>query len=236
MIGAIVRRSFGVFAPQDDSKVIRAIVHQGFIGDTIEYFAIVAGPDVDKRFFFEQISTPRGEVVRYFGGTSEVMLNPEGVRFRGNGGIFGEYMFGGHLPVGDLLNEGVVNRLVMFGATTDAHELRFTTNTEGFETFDNLFLQGNAVANYFFFVDDRKRFADVADRQEQTLKAVGKLLKRSRRVGAGNFLALSHEFLETLGEAQSSVVIVRIVHRANQRLYEICHDAYKSGAALDTAA
>ncbi len=110
--------------------MIRAIVHQGFVGKTIEYFAVVAGPDVDRRFFFELIGTGRGDVVRYFGGNSEIVLNPEGVRFRGNGGIFGEYMFGGHLPVGDLLNEEVVNRLVMFGATTDSrtHELRFTTN------------------------------------------------------------------------------------------------------------
>src|SRR4029077_8023812 len=124
----------------------------------------VAGPDVDRRFFFEQIGTHRGDVVRYFGGTSEVVLNPEGVRFRGNGGLFGEYMFGGHLPVGDLLNDEVVNRLVLFGATTKpgVKEIRFTTKTEGFETYDNLFLQGNAVANYLFFLDDRKRHADLA--------------------------------------------------------------------------
>ena len=95
-----------------------------------------------------------------------------------NGGIFGEYMFGGHFPVGDLLNDEVVNRLVMFGATSDprTHELRFTPNTEGFETFDNLFLQGNAVANYFFFIDDRKRLAYVEERQERTVRAIGKLL------------------------------------------------------------
>ncbi len=218
--------------------MIRAIVHQGSIGTSIEYFAVIAGPDVDRRFFFEQIDTGRGDVIRYFGGTSEIVLNPEGVRFRGNGGIFGEYMFGGHLPVGDLLNEEVVNRLVMFGATTEpgTHELRFSTNTEGFETYDSLFLQGNAVANYFFFVDDRKRIPDVADRQERTLKSVGKLLKRSRRVGAGNFLALAHEVLDALGEPQSSIVIVRIVHRADQRLYEVCHEAYKSGTPLDQAA
>jgi uncharacterized protein (TIGR04442 family) len=236
--------------------VIRAIVHQGAIGTSIEYFAAIAGPDVDRRFFFEQIDTGRGDVIRYFGGSSEIVLNPEGVRFRGNGGIFGEYMFGGHLPVGDLLNEEVVNRLVMFGtelrvasgelrtngsqhATRNSqptHEIRFTDRTEGFETYDNLFLQGNAVANYFFFVDDRKRVSDVADRQEKTLKSIGKLLKRSRRVGAGNFLALSHEILEALNEPQSTIVLVRIVHRANQRLSEICHDAYKSGASLDQAA
>lgn len=215
--------------------MIRAIVHQGLIGNTIEYFAAVAGPEVDRRFFFERIDTPRGDVVRYFAGASEIVLNPEGIRFRGNGGIFGEYMFGGHLPLGDLLNDEVVNRLILFGATTDptTHELKFTTNTEGFETYDNLFLQGNAVANYFFFVDDRKRYKDVGDRQTATLKAAGKLFKRSRRVGSGQFLAFAHEVLEALGEPESTVVIVRVVHRANQKLYDLCTSAYAANKSLD---
>ena len=214
--------------------MIRAIVHHGFVGSAIEYFAVVVGPDVDKRFFFEQISAQRGDVVRYFGGASEVVLNPEGVRFRGNGGIFGEYMFGGHLPVGDLLNEQVVNRLILLGTTVDKnHELRFTGNTEGFETWDSLFLQGNAVANYLFFIDDRKRYASVAERQEATLKAVGKLLKRSRRVGVGQFLALSHELLDALGEPESTLVILRLVHRANQRFAEACKESYASTKSLE---
>jgi uncharacterized protein (TIGR04442 family) len=208
--------------------VIRAIVHQGFLGDDIEYFAAITGPDVDRRFFFEQISTGRGDVVRYFGGSSEIVLNPEGVRFRGNGGIFGEYMFGGHLPVGDLLNDQVLNRLVMFGATADhvSKELRFTTNTDGFEDYINLFFHGNAVANYFFFLDDRKRHRDVRERQEMTLRHAGRLLKRSDKVGKGQFLALANEMLETLAEPDTTACIVRIVHRANQRLYELCRERY----------
>jgi uncharacterized protein (TIGR04442 family) len=214
--------------------VIRAIVHQGFIGSDIEYFAAVTGPDVDRRFFFEQINTGRGEVVRYFGGNSEVVLNPEGARFRGNGGMFGEYMFGGHLPVGDLLNDQVLNRLVLFGATSDpsTHELRFTPNTEGFETYDNLFLHGNAVANYFFFLDDRKRFPDVADRQERTLKLIGKALKRSEKVGKGQFLGLAHELLDALAEPETTLAIIRVVQRSHQRLYEICRDRYVNEHAL----
>jgi uncharacterized protein (TIGR04442 family) len=213
--------------------VIGAIVHQGFVGKEIEYFAVVAGPDVDRRFFFEQVSASR-DVIRYFAGNAEVTLNPEGLRFRGNGGIFGEYMFGGHLPVGDLLNDEVVNRLVLFGATTDTatKELRFTLNTEGFESYETLFLQGNAVANYVFFLDDRKRYHDAADRQEATLKTIGKLLKRSRRVGAGNFLALSHEILETLDERETTLVMIRIVHRANQRFAEACRKAYAETRSL----
>jgi len=214
--------------------VIRAIVHHGFLGTTIEYFAVVAGLDVEKRFFFEQIASKRGDVVRYFGGTSEIVLNPEGVRFRGNGGIFGEYMFGGHLPVGDLLNDEVVNRLVLFGTMVDSrHELHFTTNTEGFERWDNLFLQGNAVANYLFFLDDRKKYADVGDRQEATLKSIGKLLKRSKKVANGNFLALAQEILEALNEPQTTIVVVRAVHRANQKFAEICEKAYASTRSLD---
>jgi uncharacterized protein (TIGR04442 family) len=214
--------------------MIRAIVHQGFVGTTIEYFAVVAGPDIERRFFFEQIPTTRGDVIRYFGGGSEVTLNPEGVKFRGNGGIFGEYMFGGHLPVDDLLNDDVRNRLVLFGTTVDAQtkELRFTSHTDGFESWDNLFLQGNAVANYFFFLDDRKKFEDVSDRQEQTLRAIGRLLKRSSKVGESRFLALSHELLETIGEPETTLVLLRIVHRAHQRFADMCRKAYLSSRGL----
>ncbi|MBK5260020.1 MAG: TIGR04442 family protein [Thermoanaerobaculia bacterium] len=215
--------------------MIRAIVHQGSVGKGIEYFAAVAGPDVDRRFFFEQIAAPRGDVIRYFAGGSEIVLNPEGVRFHGNGGLFGEYMFGGHLPVGDLLNDEVVNRLVLFGATVDAktHELKFTYNNAGFETYDSIFLQGNAVANYVFFLDDRKRYEDTTDRQAQTLRAAGKLLKRSKRVGSGQFIALAHEVLAALDEPDTTLFLLRIINRANQRFSELCHDAYANKRSLD---
>ena len=189
---------------------------------------MVVGPDVEHRFFYEQVKNPRGDVVRYFGGGSEIVLNPEGVRFQGNGGIFGEYMFGGHLPVGDLLNDEVVNRLVMFGATTDpkSGDLRFTYNTTGFENYDNLFLQGNAIANYVFFLDDRKRYDDITDRQSKTLRSAGKLMKRSRKVGAGQFIGLAHEILDSLGEPESTLVMLRVVNLANQRFAETCRQAY----------
>ncbi|HUP47781.1 MAG TPA: TIGR04442 family protein [Thermoanaerobaculia bacterium] len=215
--------------------MIRAIVHQGFIGKAIEYFAVVVGPDVERRYFYEQIENPRGDVVRYFGGGSEVVLNPEGVRFQGNGGIFGEYMFGGHLPVNDLLNDEVVNRLVLFGATTDAKsgELKFTYNTSGFENYDSLFLQGNAVANYVFFLDDRKRYDDITDRQSKTLRNAGKLMKRSRKVGAGQFIGLAHEVLDSLDEPESTLLLLRVVHLANQRFAEKCREAYARHTSVE---
>ncbi len=208
--------------------MLQAIVHHGSVDETIEYFATVAGPNLDRKFFFEQIADVRGRIIRYFGGYSELTLQSDGVYFSGNGGMFGEYMFGGHFPVQDLLNDEVVNRLVLFGGMWDAErqELRFTPQTTGFESYDDLFFHGNAVANHFFFIDDRGPRATATARQEKTLRTVGKLLKRSARVGRGNFLDLAHEIYDALAEETSTLFLVRIVNRTHQRFYERCRAAY----------
>jgi uncharacterized protein (TIGR04442 family) len=213
--------------------VLQAIVHHGFINDTIEYFATVAGPQLDKRFFFEQNADPKGKSIRYFGGHSEITLGAEGVGFSGNGGIFSEYMFGGHFPVQDLLNDEVVNRLVLFGGIYDAEarEIRFTPHTRGFESYDDLFFHGNAVANHLFFVDDRSR-ATIPERQERTVRAIGKLLKRSGKVGRGNFLDLAHEIHGALAEPESTFFLIRIVHRRHQKFHEQCRAAYHTQRSL----
>ena len=214
--------------------MIQAIVHQGLISDEIEYFATIRGPDLDRRFFFEQESDKEKVRIRYFGGGSELVLTNDGVTFSGNGGSFSEYMFGGHFPVQDLLNEEVLNRLVLFGAHYDPErrELKFTPHTNGFESYENLFLQGNAVSNYFFFLDDRGKYKSVIRRQEQTLKRVGKLLKRSPRVGGGNFLALAHELMEQMEEPESTLYLLRIIHRSNQRFHDRCKLAYVKNRSL----
>jgi uncharacterized protein (TIGR04442 family) len=208
--------------------VLQAIVHHGFISEAIEYFATVSGPDLDRKFFFEQTLNGAGRSVRYFSGGSEITLQPAGVSFRGNGGMFGEYMFGGHFPVQDLLNDEVVNRLVVFGGVYDplAHELRFTSHTSGSETYGEIFLQGNAVANYFFFVDDRGLARSVVERQERSLRMIGKLLKRSQKVGSGRFLDLAAEMHHGLGEPDSTVFLIRLVQREHQRFYDACRAAY----------
>ncbi|MHB0968267.1 MAG: TIGR04442 family protein [Thermoanaerobaculia bacterium] len=215
--------------------MLQAIVHHGFVSDTIEYFATVAGPDLDRKFFFERTDSGGARPVRYFGGGSEVRLTLEGVHFAGNGGTFSEYMFGGHFPVQDLLNDEVVNRLVMFGGVYDdkTRELRFTPHTSGYETYENIFLQGNAVSNYFFFIDDRGRGLATEDRQERTLRSIGKVLKRSKKVGGGNFLDLASEILVNLGEPYSTLFLFRIVQRKNQKFYDACWRLYSRNRSLD---
>ncbi|MCM2314367.1 MAG: TIGR04442 family protein [Thermoanaerobaculia bacterium] len=208
--------------------MLQAIVHHGFIRETIEYFATVTGPNLDKRFFFEQTQNGGHAKVRYFAGGSEIVLSDDRVEFSGNGGIFGEYMFGGHLPVQDLLNDEVVNRLVLFGTIydRDRRELSFTNQTSGAETYDDIFFNGNAVSNYFFFIDDRGFTKSTVERQERTLRTIGKLLKRSRKVGRGNFLDLAAEIIEALAEPQSTIFLVRIIHRMHQQFYNASREAY----------
>lgn len=215
--------------------MLQAIVHHGFVSDTIEYFATVAGPDLDRKFFFERTEVDGTRPIRYFGGGSEVRLTSEGIHFAGNGGTFSEYMFGGHFPVQDLLNDEVVNRLVFFGGVYDekTRELRFTSHTSGYETYENIFLQGNAVSNYFFFIDDRGRGLSIEERQERTLRSIGKVLKRSKKAGGGNFLDLASEILVNLGEPYSTLFLFRIVQRKNQKFYDACWRSYSKTRSLD---
>src|SRR5207247_6954557 len=102
--------------------------------------------------------------------------------------------------------------------------------------FDSHFLQGRAIVKYFFFIDDRKKFLDVTDRQAQRLRAASKLLKRSRKVGNGQFIALAHEILDALGENESTLIILRVICRANQRFAEACRQAYASNRSLSEVA
>lgn len=215
--------------------MIQAIVHHGSVNDDVVYFATISGPNLDRKFFFEKIDDSSGQTIRYFGGGSEVTLSRERISFRGNGGLFSEYMFGGHFPVQDLLNDEVVNRLVLIGGVYDSErrELRFTPQASGSESYEDLFLHGNAVSNYFFFIDDRGKYPSLIDRQEETLRLVGKLLKRSKRVGGGNFLDLAREIRETLNEPASTVFLLRIVHKAHQALYLRCKEAYSKSRSLE---
>ncbi|MDX1583000.1 MAG: TIGR04442 family protein, partial [Thermoanaerobaculia bacterium] len=209
--------------------MLDAIVHHGSISNTIEYFATIVGPQLDRKFFFEQSDNGEGRSVRYFGGSSELLLGQTGVRFHGNGGLIGEYMFGGHFPLRDLLNDEVANRLILFGGIydRDTGELNFTENTSGSEPWEELFLEGNAVSNYFFFLDEHGRTSNVIDRQETTLRTIGKLLKRSPKVGRGNFIALAHDMHDSLGEPDTTLFLVRVIHRTNQKFYEACREAYR---------
>src|SRR3972149_7445124 len=102
--------------------MIREIKLQGKANEKIDYYVTITGADISNRHFHE--SLPDGD--RFFSGGNEFIVSPQGVRYQGTGGSLCEYMFGGDLPLNDLLRKDVTNRLGMFGAV-DANAGEFTS-------------------------------------------------------------------------------------------------------------
>ncbi len=126
----------------------------GYIDDTIEYYAIAAGIDAHKRYFFN-IDQNNEDQLRFFASGNEFIIGTTGIAHRGNGGSFCEYMFGVDQPLADLAKGDVINRLVMYGATYDEATglLKFSDRTESILSYEKIFFDGNAVCNYFCFIN-----------------------------------------------------------------------------------
>lgn len=155
---------------------------------------------------------------------------------RGTGGSFCGYMFGVEKPVKDLEKTDVLNRLIMFGAFLDAREqVVFTNNTEGIETFYRLFLQGHAVANYYFLVSAEFE-GEYRRRQKQILKAVGKFLKRTDLAADHSDTEFLSSFCAELREKRSVVFIFKLIHRANQEYYSAFKNLYARNRELSPEA
>ena len=96
----------------------------GKINDAIEYFATASGCRSAHQHFFELTDTS----LRLFAPGSELFLSPQGIRQKGVGGNFCEYMFGVDQPLSDLIKKAVHNRLILLGASyNDAGRLQLTS-------------------------------------------------------------------------------------------------------------
>ena len=134
--------------------MLRDICMHGATSNHIEYFAYLAGGDVSERYRFN-VGNRNGSVLRVCSAGNEFIIGEEGVAYRGNGGGFCEYMFGIDHPLADLAKSDVRNRLAMYGACYEdpSGALLFTDITEGTQSYERIFFDGNAVSNYFFFVN-----------------------------------------------------------------------------------
>jgi uncharacterized protein (TIGR04442 family) len=159
----------------------------GSLENKIEYYAIAAGVDAHKRYFFNLDQSSDAEL-RFFSTNNEFVIDQQGIKHRGNGGSFCEYMFGVDQPLTDMAKGDVINRLVMYGTHYDlkAGTLRFSERTDGTLTYDKIFFDGNAVTNYFFFIHSNSLNESVKEQQELILRRLGKILKRSVAIGNGD--------------------------------------------------
>ncbi len=199
----------------------------GFIAGHIEYFAIAAGIDAHKRYFFN-IDRKDDDEIRFFTAGNELLLGPEGVSHQGVGGSFCEYMFGVDQPVTDMAKGEVRNRLVMFGAHYDNETgiLRFRDLTSGFQSYEKIFFDGNAVCNYFFFFHSPRIAAPLKKQQEQLLKLLGKSIKRSVAVRAQDDNAIISEVFPLLRDPGAQIFLFKLINKRHQEYSDFFRSLY----------
>jgi uncharacterized protein (TIGR04442 family) len=198
------------------------------VDETIEYFATAAANEAYRGHFYER----SGSLLRFFSPGNEFILRRDGIAHRGNGGSFCEYMFGVDQPLADLAKGDVRNRLVLYGATYQANgnSLRFTDHTEGSQSYERIFFEGNAVCNYFFFLTGSIPGA-LQEQQEGILRLLGKLLKRSIAVGKEDDAALVDELFGLLGH-RSSLYLVKLIHKKHRAYHDAFHELYFAHTAI----
>ena len=190
----------------------------GQTGDQIEYFVMVAGTDAYQRYFFNVVQDE--DHLRIFSPGNEFIIAPEGINYQGNGGYFCEYMFGVDQPSSDLSKPDIINRLVMYGARSDDANgsIRFSDRTNGRETYENIFFEGNAVCNYFFFVHSNMLSRRLKNQQEELVKCLGKVIKRSGAVGEERDDILVSEIFPLLADETAQLFVIKLINR-NHREY-----------------
>jgi uncharacterized protein (TIGR04442 family) len=199
----------------------------GHVNDVIEYYATAASRDVFRCCFYE----PAGERMRFFSPGNEFVLNPQGITHRGNGGSFCQYMFGVDLPLPDLAKEEVRNRLILYGATMcEGGTLLFSDRTEGELSYERIFLEGNAICNYFFYLNGSVS-GPLHMQQEELLRLLGKVLKRTSAVGESDETELVGELLDWLGH-KSSLYLIKLVHKRHKTYHDSFHELYSAGKVI----
>jgi uncharacterized protein (TIGR04442 family) len=218
---------------------IQDIRLHGFIpdkADRYEYFATVVGPGLNLRFFYEQGEDTSGPRDRFFLGSNELALYSNHIYHRGNGGTFCNYMLGLQQPVKDLLKPEVRNRLVMYGARYDneGEHIIFSKDTNGQESYERIFNEGHAFANYYFFVAGDIQ-GDLKTVQETVLRLTGKFLKRSDLSNDidGSFLA--ERLYREIDIARWTLFVLKLIDRYSLDYHKKFVELYANGRWIDSA-
>ncbi|MDY0189456.1 MAG: TIGR04442 family protein [Desulfuromonas sp.] len=193
----------------------------GHVDDSIEYFVTVVARDAESCHFYER----DGNGLRIFSPGNEMRLDPEGLSHWGNGGSFCEYMYGIDQPLADLIKSEVKNRLVLFGAGyRDSGELAFSNDTMGRLSYEQIFTEGHAISNCFFFVTG-SIYGALKTQQEGLLLLLGKLLKRTPRVGDADDARLVDELFGLLGH-RSHFYLIRLINKKHQAYHDLFQKLY----------
>jgi len=198
----------------------------GQLANGIEYFVLVVGTDAYQRYFFNIVQ--EADELRVFSPGNEFIIGQQGINFEGNGGHFCEYMFGVEQPTTDLTKPEIVNRLVMNGACLEEEGgvLHFSEQTFGHESYDTIFLKGNAVCNYFFSVHSSRLPRRLAEQQQELARLLGKPLKRSPAVGDEWDDALVSELYPLLQDAAAQLFLIKLINTGHKAYRDLFRSLY----------
>lgn len=213
--------------------MIKDIRFHGQYNEMVDYFVTVAGQDIINRFFYDIELDKGSPSLRFFAQGNEFILNDKGISYKGNGGSFCEYMFGVNQPIKDMVKKEVINRLVMHGTIFDelGENLIFTDSTTGSETYDEVFINGNAICNHYFFIQGNLP-KGLREQQEYILKKIGRVLKRSLSVGISDEITLIKELFESLEDTKSTLFLFKLIHRYNTEYYNLYKRFYYNGKII----
>ncbi len=203
--------------------MLKDIRLHGAITPEIDFYAVLAGEKLVVTHFYEVEEVADGREVSFFLAGSYFRLDPRGITFSGTGGAVSEYMFGSPMPLYDLGHKEVVNRLLLFGTYAGTAggngRLEFTPNVSGTVSYADLFLEGNALINYFFLLKVPWPYS-VRRTQEVLLKTLGRLLKRSPHPGLGADSELADEILRELSEPDATLLLLRLAHGPHRQFHD----------------
>lgn len=206
---------------------MKGIIYHNILSSKIEYYVTVAGYNINSIVFYEKAKKGEKEEDHFFAAGSEILFTERGMVYDGTGGGVCEYMFGVDQPLPDLLRREVLNRLIIFGAFHSMlyEKVIFTDEVRGFLTYDEMFLKGHAINNYYFFILSEFR-EPIRVRQEIICRKLGRALKRTPLVGQCADEELANEILHNLGEDKAAVILVRIKNVHNDTYYNKFKEYY----------
>lgn len=191
-----------------------------------EFFATLSGEGLDVRYF-HQVREQEGEYThRFFLGGNELVLGPDSLSHTGNGGCFCPYMFGVEEPIEDLVKPDVINRLVVFGARhQDGPRIGFSGKTAATEDYRQIFLRGNAVFNFFFFLQFRQG-DPLEKQQERILRVLGRSLKRFPLNLDDDDSLIVEELRDQWSKMASAFFLLKLVNRPHLKFYRKIEETF----------
>ena len=193
--------------------------------DDIEYYVMVAGEEAYQRYFFNIVQEDNR--LRLFSPGNEFILDSKGISYLGNGGYFCEYMFGVDQPTSDLTKPEIINRLVMYGAQQDeGGTVRFSDRTASGEHYEKIFFEGNAVCNYFFFAHSNLLSRQLNKQQEELVRRIGKVIKRSENIGDERDDDLIAALFPLLQDDAAQFFMIKLVNRPHREYRNLFRQLY----------